>query len=99
MPWPHFHALFSQCFTVHIAIAGKVQLEVSAAPDRDEAQIFHFERAIDPRTATPTWRTRVPIGMIVEGYEHEWIGHAPHPKRGQMMEISGSKQRELRHAM
>jgi hypothetical protein len=56
-------------------------LEIPAAP---HAHFFHewqFERPIHPAATAPVRRTHIPIRMIVERDQNEWLRHPARPER------------------
>ena len=74
-------------------------LEISAAP---HAYFFHmrqFERPIYPAAATPARRPDVPVRMVVERDNYEWLGYLADPKGGEMMEIPGPVEDERRQRL
>ncbi len=74
----------------------RVKLEVGATPDDGFFEKRRFQRAVHPSATTPMRRSRIPIRMVIKGYQNEWCGDLAQPNRGQMMEIARAEQRKRR---
>src|SRR5260221_8038637 len=74
--------------------AGEVAFEIAAAPDGGPLHERIFQGAIDPGTAGPFRRADVPVGMVVEGDQREWLGKLAGPDGAQVMEIAGAEEGE-----
>src|SRR5260370_41046197 len=72
----------------------RVKLEVGATPDDGFFEKRSFQRAVHPSATTPMRRSRIPIRMVIKGYQNEWCGDLAQPNRGEMMEIARAVKRE-----
>ena len=78
-------------------LAGPPAFKVAATPDAHLSRVRQFERAIDPASAPPARRADIPIGMVVERNEDEWIDEPPCPERAQVVKIAGTVNQERRN--
>src|SRR5258708_35310303 len=75
----------------------RVKLEIGATPDDGLLKKRRFQRAVHPSATTPVRRSRIPIRMVIKGYQNEWCGDLAQPNRGEMMEIARAVKRERGH--
>ena len=80
-------------------VVGPPTLKTSAAPNRNVLQPPELERAIDPAAAGPCRRTNVPVRMIIERNQDEWLRDSAKPERAQVMEVARAIQEEWRDAL
>ena len=70
--------------------------EIAAPPNAHAPDMRKFQRAIDPAAATPFRRANVPVGMIIEGNDDDWLSNTPNQQGGQMMEVARAVKHEGR---
>ena len=85
--------------TVRKNVVRPPAFEISAAPDCNMFQERKLKRAINPSAASPFWRTNVPIGMIIERNQDEWLLHPTKPESRQIVKIARSIENKRRDAL
>ena len=65
-PRVNFEPAFALGATIGENIVRPPALEISAAPNRDVLDVHELERAIDPASTAPLWRTHVPVRVIIK---------------------------------
>lgn len=70
-------------------------LKISAPPDFRMEDVRQFQCAIDPASATPTWRANVPVRMVIKRNQRDRFVGASKPQRGQMVKVAGAIENEF----
>src|SRR5437868_7844789 len=77
----------------------KLQFKIRATPDRRFLNHRQLKCAIDPASTRPARRPAIPVGMIVEGDQCEWLGKISKPERGEMVKIPRSVENKRRQPL
>ena len=87
---PRMHFKNSSAFsaTVPKNLVWPPAFEITAAPNCRMLDLRKFQRAIDPATTSPSRGAHIPIRMVVERNEHDWLSNAAQSKRGQIMKVA-----------
>ena len=76
-PGMHFEPAATFGAAIRENVVRPPALEISAAPNRDMANVRQLERAIDPAAAAPLWGANVPVRMIIERNKNDRLRQPP----------------------
>src|SRR5580700_10958378 len=98
-PGMNFQVAVALSAAVGENVVGPPAFKISATPYRNVLQLLELQRAIDPAAAGPCRRPNVPVRMIVERNQGEWLRDSAKPERAQVMEVARAIQEEWRDAL
>jgi len=69
---PRMYFKCARAFSATIAenLVRPPAFEITATPNAHTSHMWKFQCAIHPATASPSWRTHIPIRMIIERNDH-----------------------------